>query len=131
MFDKKYQILYKCTVHRFNMELDLQSLFGLLVHSCARIYRSSLRENRVYKFRHCTHWLRPRNPLHFSRIWTLILYARLIVTQDRRHVFVTPDTAVRKFAKRPNFLETHRLHVVVIFLLCDMGGTVYSVDAIV
>jgi hypothetical protein len=30
--------------HRLNKELDLQSLFGLLVHSC-------------------THWLRPRNPL--------------------------------------------------------------------
>jgi hypothetical protein len=30
--------------HRLNMELDLQSLFGLHVHSC-------------------THWLRPRNPL--------------------------------------------------------------------
>jgi hypothetical protein len=29
--------------HRLNMELDLQSLFGLHVHSC-------------------THWLRPRNP---------------------------------------------------------------------
>jgi hypothetical protein len=29
--------------HRINMELDLQSLFGLHVHSC-------------------THWLRPRNP---------------------------------------------------------------------
>ncbi len=29
--------------HRLNMELDLQSLFGLHVHSC-------------------THWLRPRTP---------------------------------------------------------------------
>ncbi len=29
--------------HRLNIELDLQSLFGLHVHSC-------------------THWLRPRNP---------------------------------------------------------------------
>ncbi len=34
-----------CLQHRTNMELDLQSLFGLHVH-CAQ-----------------THWLRPRNPL--------------------------------------------------------------------
>jgi len=31
--------------HRLNMEVDLQSLFGLHVHSC-------------------THWLRPRNSTH-------------------------------------------------------------------
>jgi hypothetical protein len=34
-------VLRVCLTHRFNMELDLQSLFGLHVHSC-------------------THWLRPR-----------------------------------------------------------------------
>jgi hypothetical protein len=28
-----------------NLELDLQSLFGLHVHSCARNYRQSFREN--------------------------------------------------------------------------------------
>ncbi len=54
------------------MELDLQSLFGLHVHSC------------------CTHWLRPRpqspNPPQHSG-----LYKRAIqVSQDRRHLFVTP-----------------------------------------
>ncbi len=38
--------------HRLNMELDLQSLFGLHMHSC-------------------THWLRPRNPPS-ARIWAHI-----------------------------------------------------------
>jgi hypothetical protein len=52
------------------MELDLQSLFGLHVHSC-------------------THWLKPRNrnppPPHLGS------YTRvLLVSQDRRHLFVTP-----------------------------------------
>ncbi len=57
--------------HRLNMELDLQSLFGLLYF--------------------CTHWLRPPKgpnppPLH------LVSDARaaLLVSQDRRHLFVTP-----------------------------------------
>ncbi len=49
------------------MELDLQSLFGLRVHSC-------------------THWLRPSTPPP-----ALGLYTRaLLVSQDRRHIFVTP-----------------------------------------
>jgi hypothetical protein len=55
------------------MELDLKSLFGLHVHSCA-------------------HWLRPRiltppspSPRHLGS------YTRaLLVSQDRRHLFVTP-----------------------------------------
>jgi hypothetical protein len=52
------------------MELDLQSLFGLHVHSC-------------------THRLRPRNspppPQHLGS------YTRvLLVSQDRRYLFVTP-----------------------------------------
>jgi hypothetical protein len=48
-----------------NMELDLQKVyvFGLHVHSC-------------------THWLRPRTPS--PRIWALL------VSQDGRHLFVTP-----------------------------------------
>ncbi len=53
------------------MELDLQSLFGLNVHSC-------------------THWLRPRTPLPppFPHLGS---YTRaLLVSQDRRHLFVTP-----------------------------------------
>jgi hypothetical protein len=52
------------------MELDLQSLFGLHVHSC-------------------THWLRPRNPhplpLHLGS-YTMAL----LVSQDKRHLFVPP-----------------------------------------
>ncbi len=54
--------------HRLNMELDLQSLFELHVHSC-------------------THWLRPRKslPPHLGS------YTRaLMVSQDRRHLFTTP-----------------------------------------
>jgi hypothetical protein len=53
------------------MELDLQNLYGLHVHSC-------------------THWLKPRNhppsiPLHLGS------YTRaLLVRQDRRHLFVNP-----------------------------------------
>jgi hypothetical protein len=47
-------------MHRLNMELDLQSLF---VQSC-------------------THWLSSRNPT--PRIWALL------VSQDRRHFFMTP-----------------------------------------
>ncbi len=54
-------------------KLKLQSLFGLHVHSCSR-------------------WLRPCNlspPL--SRLPHLCSYARaLLVSQDRRHLFVTP-----------------------------------------
>ncbi len=50
------------------MELDLQSLFGLHVHSF-------------------THWLRPRDPLPLH----LGSYMRaLLVSQDRRHLLVTP-----------------------------------------
>ncbi len=52
---------------RLNMELDLQSLFGLLVHCC-------------------THWLRPRNrPPPPSPAFGLI-YEGAIDQQDRRHL---------------------------------------------
>jgi hypothetical protein len=51
------------------MELDLQSLFGLRLPS--------------------THWLRPRNPL--PHLPDLGSHTRsLLVSQDRRHLFVTP-----------------------------------------
>ncbi len=60
------------TVHMVHalkyFELDLQSLFGLHVHSC-------------------THWERPHNPPppHMGS------YTRaLLVSQDRRHLFVIP-----------------------------------------
>jgi hypothetical protein len=57
--------------HRLNMELDLQSLFGLHVHSC-------------------THWLRVR-PLHSPSPHTFLdSYSRALVSKDRRHLFVTP-----------------------------------------
>jgi hypothetical protein len=51
------------------MELDLQSLFGLHVHSCI-------------------HWLGLRKPLPPPRIWARIRMA-LLVSQDKRHFFVT------------------------------------------
>ncbi len=55
--------------HRLNMELDLKSLFGLHVLSC-------------------THWLRPRNsPLYTPHLGS---YTRDLVSQDGRHLFVTP-----------------------------------------
>ncbi len=55
--------------HRLNMELDHQSLFGLHVHSC-------------------THWLRPRTPP--PRIWAHTRTRALLVSQERRHLFVNP-----------------------------------------
>jgi hypothetical protein len=57
--------IFEVTEHRLNMELDLQSLFGLHVLSC-------------------THWLRP--PSHILAF----IQRALLVSQDGRHVFVTP-----------------------------------------
>jgi hypothetical protein len=58
------------------MDLDLQSLFGLHVHSC-------------------THWLRPRTPPPPPR--HLGSYTRaLLVSQNRRHLFVTPRGGVTR-----------------------------------
>jgi hypothetical protein len=53
--------------HRLNIKLDLQSLFGLYVHMC-------------------THWLRPRTPPPLLDSYT----RALLVSQDRRHLSVTP-----------------------------------------
>ncbi len=60
------------TDHRLNMELDLQNLFGIHVHSCTHY-----------------HWLRPNKPqLPPAHLGS---YTRaLLVNQDRRHLFVTP-----------------------------------------
>jgi hypothetical protein len=56
------------------MELDLQSLFGLHVHSC-------------------THWLRLRNLPPAPHLPRLGSYTRaLLVSQDSRHLFVTLHT---------------------------------------
>jgi hypothetical protein len=46
-------MLIVLVIHMLNMELDLQSLFGLHVH-CAQLY---------------THWLRPRNLPPSPRFW--------------------------------------------------------------
>jgi hypothetical protein len=56
------------------MELDLQGFFGLHVHILI-----------------CTHWLRPCNPPPPPHPLHLSSYTRvLLVSQDRRHLFVTP-----------------------------------------
>jgi hypothetical protein len=67
--------------HRLKMEVDLQSLFlGSMscdVHSC-------------------THWLRPCNPPYPSSStphWDSYKRA-LLVSKDRRHLFVTPCTVL-------------------------------------
>ncbi len=53
--------------HRLNMEVDLQSLFGLHVTWCA--------------LHSCAHWLSPRNP-------PIPPYTRaLLVSKDRRHLW--------------------------------------------
>ncbi len=59
--------------HRLNMKVDLQSLFGLHVTWCAQLF--SLAETPQL----------PPSP----RIWTRITRA-LLVSKDRRHLFVTP-----------------------------------------
>ncbi len=58
--------------HRLNMELDIQSLFGLHVHSS-------------------TNWLRPRKPPppHLGS-YTMAL----LVNQERRHLFVSPGCPI-------------------------------------
>ncbi len=60
--------------HRLKMEVDLQSLFGLHVTWCAQLF--SLAEETLQL---------PPSP----RIWTRITRA-LLVSKDRRHLFVTP-----------------------------------------
>jgi hypothetical protein len=82
--------------HRLNMELDLQSLFGLHVHSC-------------------THWLKPRNsplPPHFGSFTRALL-----VSQDRRHIFVTPciPQPAPSILLNPRFLS-HSSHLSYPFL---------------
>jgi hypothetical protein len=59
--------------HRLNMVLDLQSLFGLHAHSY-------------------THWLRCRNPPPPSHLGSNT--RTLLVSQERRHLFVTPDLKI-------------------------------------
>ncbi len=50
----------------------------------------------------CTHWLRPRNSL---RIWTRITRA-LLVSKDRRHLFVTPcSQPINTFVYAPHVLH--------------------------
>ncbi len=73
------------------MEVDLQSLSGLHVTWCAQLY--SLTE------------LRPRNsplPLHLDS------YREILVSKDRRHLFVSPWTnpsaAVQMLLARDHFL---------------------------
>ncbi len=62
--------LFLFVKHRSNIEVDLQSLFGLNVTWCAQLY--SLAETT-----------------QLPRIWTRVTRA-LLVSKDRRHLFVTP-----------------------------------------
>jgi hypothetical protein len=71
------------------MELDLQSLFELHVHSC-------------------THWLRPRS----SPPFTLHLgsYTReLLVSQHRRHLCVTPWFEPTRRTKRTKYFSRSKV----------------------
>jgi hypothetical protein len=75
--------------HRLNMEVDLQSLFGLHVTWCAQLH--SLAETPQL----------PPSP----RIWTRITRA-LLVRKDRRHLFVTPvGSGTRIFFPHPTRSE--------------------------
>jgi hypothetical protein len=65
--------------HRLNMDVDLQSLFGLHVTSCAQLY--SLAETP-----------------HPPRIWTCITTRALLVSKDRQHLFVTLALYVPQFS---------------------------------
>jgi hypothetical protein len=64
--------------HRLNMEVDLQSLFGLHVYGC-------------------NHLLRPRNPTPPPHLGS---YTRpLLVSQDRRHLLVTPALVLLSYSE--------------------------------
>ncbi len=67
------ELIYRWGLQRLNMEVDLQSLFGLQVTWCVQLY--SLAETPQL----------PPSP----RIWTRITRT-LLVSKDRRHLFVTP-----------------------------------------
>jgi hypothetical protein len=62
--------------HRLNIELHLQSLFGLHVHTC-------------------THWLRSRSPLPPPHLGS---YSRaLLVSRDRRNLFAQSRQSAQLF----------------------------------
>ncbi len=88
--------------HRLNMELDLQSI--LYLGSCV-----------PYS---CTHWLRPRNspsPPPSPRILRSYTRAHL-VSQDRRHLFVTSC-----FKKLANSCKTLGILLRLLFF-CPRSG---------
>jgi hypothetical protein len=80
--------------HRLNMEFDLQSLFGLHLYSC-------------------THWLRPL----FSHLGSYT--SALLVSQDRRHLFVTPCSTVSKAELFPQRCNGNPIYV---FLFYELRG---------
>jgi hypothetical protein len=73
IIDQVEMLSWMRSSHRLKMEVDLQSLFGLRVTWCAQLF--SLAETPQL----------PPSP----RIWTRITRA-LLVSKDRRHLFVTP-----------------------------------------
>jgi hypothetical protein len=92
--------------HRLNMELDLQSLFGLL-----RTYWLSLR---------------PSNsplPSHLGS------YTRaLLVSQDRRHLFATPWSTLSSPPPKNDDLSVTPLRFSVYSFVCSPPATLSSVQ---
>jgi hypothetical protein len=80
--------------HRLNMEVDLQSLFGLHLTWCAQLF--SLAETPQL----------PTSP----RIWTRITRV-LLVSKDRRHLFVTPCQQCNLFNFFSYLIYLFRYHV--------------------
>ncbi len=112
----KDQVCRDVSFHRRNMELDLQSLFGLHVHSCICLFIPtykyivnislfnaqhyiflswnkyeicivSVEGNKWFWFLSCAHLLRTRNTPFSPHLGSHT--KTLLVRQDRRHLFVT------------------------------------------
>ncbi len=81
---KKFTLIRLRGSHRLNMEVDLQSLFGLHVTWCARLY--SLAETAVT----------PSYPSPIPPHWDSCTRALLVNKDSRRHLFVTPWRQLRK-----------------------------------
>ncbi len=98
--------------HMLNMELNLQSLFGLPVHSCTHwLYWKSPKKSPLYSSAETP---QPPPPPHLGS------YTRaLSVSQDRRHLFVTPLCATlychKPQAKLPQQLFSSFLYAFLLY----------------
>ncbi len=52
----------------------------------------------VYSWVQCAHWLRPRNSPLPKHLGSYYIRGRILVSQDRRHLFVTPWRKCRKLS---------------------------------